>query len=259
MQQSSYQQYRYFLKDSIRKTIDFSKTDQSLGVPPPPIEKSYKSNQDLIPLTPSSSFQYLYRIDLQYAIKNRQSHRDFTTQPISLTDLSFLLWATQGVREWLDDGHAFRTVPSAGARHAFETYLAILNVENLARGFYRYLPIEHKLVVESLDHIADLKITRACFHQDWIADAAVFFIWVAIPSRMEWRYGLAAHRVILIEAGHICQNLYLASEAIGAGTCAVAAYDQDLIDELLGLDGNNEFAIYTAAVGKPIKQGGVPN
>ena len=66
---------------------------------------------------------------------------------------------------------------------------------------------------------------------------------------MEWRYGLSAHRVILIDAGHVCQNLYLASQAMGAGTCAVGAYDQDLIDKLLGLDGNNEFVIYAAAVG----------
>ena len=121
MQQSSYHQYRHFLKDSIRKTIDFSKTDQSLGIPPPPIEKPYKSNQALIPLTPSGDFQDLYRIDLQHAIKNRQSQRDFTTKAISLTDLSFLLWATQGIRERIDDGHALRTVPSAGARYALET------------------------------------------------------------------------------------------------------------------------------------------
>jgi len=67
---------------------------------------------------------------------------------------------------------------------------------------------------------------------------------------MEWRYDQAAHRVILIDAGHICQNLYLACEAIGAGTCAVAAYHQEKIDHLLRLDGKNEFVIYLAPVGK---------
>jgi len=249
MQAYSYHPYRSFLKDSIRKTIDFSKTGQSLGLPPPPIEKPYESNQDLIPLTPSGSFHDLYKIDLHYAIENRRSYRNYTTKPISLTDLSFLLWATQGIRKRIDNGQALRTVPSAGARHALETYLAVLNVDSLVKGFYRYLPIEHKLVVESQDSVAGQKITQACFYQHWIADAAVFFMWAAIPDRMEWRYGLAAHRVILIDAGHVCQNLYLASEAIGAGTCAVAAYDQDIIDNLLGLDGNNEFVIYAAAVG----------
>ena len=67
---------------------------------------------------------------------------------------------------------------------------------------------------------------------------------------MEWRYDLAAHKVIALDAGHVCQNLYLACEAIDAGTCAIAAYDQEELDELLGLDGENEFAIYLAPVGK---------
>ena len=250
MQQSLYHQYRYFLKDSIRKNIDFSRTGQSLGLPPPPVEKPYKSDQNLVALIPSSSFQDLYRINLQYAISNRQSRRNYTVKPLSLMDLSFLLWATQGVRKYIDNGHALRTVPSAGARHALETYLAVFNIESLVKGFYRYLPIEHKLVVESLNSDADQKIVQASFHQNWIANAAVFFMWAAIPYRMEWRYGLAAHRVILIDAGHVCQNLYLACEAIGAGACAVAAYDQDLMDQILGLDGDNEFAIYAAAVGK---------
>ncbi len=249
MRETSYHQNRYFLKDSIRKAIDFSKTDQNLGLPPPPVEKPYKSSQNLIELTPSTAFQNIYTIDLQSAIRNRQSNRDYTAKPVSLTDLSFLLWATQGIRKRIDNGHALRTVPSAGARHALETYLAVLNVNSLKKGFYRYLPIEHKLVVESLDPIVDKKIVQACFYQNWISDAAVFFMWAAIPDRMEWRYGLAAHRVILIDVGHVCQNLYLASEAIGGGTCAVAAYDQDLIDNILGLDGKDEFVIYTAAVG----------
>jgi len=84
-----------------------------------------------------------------------------------------------------------------------------------------------------------------------VGAAAVTFVWTAIPYRMEWRYGLAAHRVILLDAGHVCQNLYLACEAIGAGTCAAAAYDQEKIDGLLGLDGKDEFVIYLAPVGKP--------
>lgn len=66
---------------------------------------------------------------------------------------------------------------------------------------------------------------------------------------MEWRYGLAAHKVIAIDAGHVCRNLYLACEAINAGTCAIADYDQEELDELLGLDGEDEFAIYIASVG----------
>jgi SagB-type dehydrogenase family enzyme len=67
---------------------------------------------------------------------------------------------------------------------------------------------------------------------------------------MEWRYNIAAHKVILLDAGHVCQNLYLACSAIGAGTCAIAAYNQSVMDQLLGVDGKDEFAIYLAPVGK---------
>jgi SagB-type dehydrogenase family enzyme len=67
---------------------------------------------------------------------------------------------------------------------------------------------------------------------------------------MEWRYDVAAHKVIALDAGHVCQNLYLACEAVDAGTCAIGAYDQEELDDLLGVDGIEEFAIYLAPVGK---------
>jgi SagB-type dehydrogenase family enzyme len=250
MQQLSIEQNRYFLKDSVRKTIDFSRTDQSLGVSPPPIEKAYSADAERIELVPPAEFQTLPRVDLQFAIGHRQSRRQFSGTPLMQEELSFLLWATQGIREQSDAGHARRTVPSAGARHALETYLCVLNVQGLDIGFYRYLPLEHQLVVEYRDESAAGKIGWAAFQQNWISSAATVFIWSAIPYRTEWRYGLAAHKVILLDAGHVCQNLYLACEAISAGTCAVAAYDQELMDQMLKIDGKDEFAIYLAAVGK---------
>jgi SagB-type dehydrogenase family enzyme len=250
MQESSIEQNRYFLKDSVRKTVDFSRTDQSLGVPPPPIEKTYSTDVERIGLIPPDKFQILPSIDLLFAIANRRSHRQFTGSALALAELSFLIWATQGIREHLGAGHARRTVPSAGARHALETYLCVLNVEGLDTGFYRYLPLEHQLLVEYRDERAGEKVGRAAFQQNWMAGAAAVFIWSAIPYRMEWRYGLAAHRLILLDAGHACQNLYLACEVAKAGACAVAAYDQELMDQLLRIDGKDEFVVYLAAAGK---------
>jgi len=250
MQQSSIEQNRHFLKDSVRKKVDFSRTDQSLGVPPPPIEKAYSPHAELINLIPPAEFQTLPRSDLLFSIANRRSHRQFSETPFTLKEVSFLLWATQGVQEQLGPGHVRRTVPSAGARHALETYLCVLNVKGLDMGFYRYLPLEHQLMVEYRDKRAAESIGWAAFQQNWMSSAAVVFVWSAIPYRTEWRYGLAAHKVILLDAGHVCQNLYLAGEAISAGTCAVAAYDQELMDQLLKIDGKDEFVIYLAAVGK---------
>lgn len=250
MHDSMLENYRYFLKDSIRKTIDFSQTDQNRRVAPPPVEKPYNSTAERIDLVPPSEFANVTNIDLLSAIGQRRSRRSYQEMPLSLSELSFLLWATQGIQRHMDSGHALRTVPSAGARHALETYLCVLNVESIDPGFYRYLPIEHQLLVKLRDPRAGKLLSEAAFQQNWITNAGVAFIWSTIPYRMEWRYGLAAHRVILLDAGHVCQNLYLGCEAIGAGMCAVAAYDQDLMDKLLMLDGIDEFVIYMGVVGK---------
>ncbi len=246
----SLETYRYFLKDTIRREIDFSQTDQNRSVPPPPIEKPFDPGAKQIQLTPPADWQDIGPIDLQAAIRARQSRRRFTNDPLNLDELSFLLWATQGLRQQLAGGSALRTVPSAGARHALETYLAVQNVQDLEPGFYRYLPLEHRLLFEFHEPDTARKLVEATLGQTFVAGAAVTFIWTTVPYRMEWRYGLAAHKVIALDAGHVCQNLYLACEGIGAGTCAVAAYHQELMDQLLRVDGKDEFTIYLAPVGK---------
>ena len=120
----------------------------------------------------------------------------------------------------------------------------------LASGLYRYLPLDHALVcLGSVDNLR-ARLSMATRGQDFTGRAATTFIWSAVPARMEWRYGEASYKVIAIDVGHVCQNLYLACEAIGCGTCAIAAYDQARVDELLGVDGVDEFGIYLAPVGK---------
>ncbi len=241
---------RYFLKDSVRKAFDFSTTAQSRGLPPPPIQKPCDPKAVKTVLPDWKKLPGVSATSLADAIGRRESRRNFSGKPLALDELSFLLWATQGIRKKLPSGHALRTVPSAGARHSFETYLCVFNVEGLSEGIYRYLPLDH-----SLAHLVSPKnfaarTSEAAFGQGFAADCAATFVWTTVPERMEWRYGLAAHRVIALDAGHVCQNLYLACEAIGAGTCAIAAYDQDLVDKLIGVDGKDEFTVYMAPVGK---------
>lgn len=250
MDKSLTHQYRYFLKDTVRKHIDFSKTDQNRGVDSPPIQKPYADNAVITELSKPNALKNIPDIRLSDAIKNRKSRRAFLNKPITLDELSFLLWATQGIRKIIDHGHAYRTVPSAGCRHALETYLCVLNIESLEEGIYRYLPLEHRLLFEFTEDRLKEKIVEAAYRQPYPGKAAVTFLWTAIPYRMEWRYDLAAHKVIAIDAGHACQNLYLACEAISAGTCAIGAYDQEAIDRLLRIDGIDEFTIYLAPVGK---------
>lgn len=242
--------YREFLKDTLRKTINFTTTDQNRGVKPPPLSKPYPEGSSIIYLPREEKWEQFRNLSVAEAIANRKSRRYYSSQSLTLDELSFLLWATQGIKRMAAPGTAYRTVPSAGCRHAFETYLAVFRVENLETGVYRYLPVEHALLFEFSDEQLSEKLIDATIGQEFTGMSAVTFIWSVIPYRMEWRYDIAAHRVIAMDAGHLAQNLYLACEAIGTGTCAVAAYDQQQMDELLYLDGEDEFVIYLAPVGK---------
>ena len=250
MDQNKFAAHRAFLKDTLRLQIDFRQTDQNRGIAPPAIQKPPLEGQELILLTDPLSFNDFAGTDLVDAVGRRRSHRHYQALPLSLAELSFLLWASQGISEVLAHGSALRNVPSAGCRHAFESYLLVNNVATLERGVYRYLPVEHALVFEHALENQQSLLTEATLGQGFIATAPVTFAWTVLPYRMEWRYDLAAHRVIAIDVGHVCQNLYLACEAIGAGTCAIAAYHQEEMDALLRVEGREEFTIYLAPVGK---------
>jgi SagB-type dehydrogenase family enzyme len=244
------ERHREFLKDTIRQKVDFSQTDQSRGVAPPPLEKPFAAGATRIKLIAPAEWQGIGPVGLLPAIQNRRSRRDFTDKSLSLDELSLLVWATQGIRQRLNETTALRTVPSAGARHALETYLCVFHVQGLEAAVYRYLPMEHELLLEFHEPLARVRLNEATFGQSFVGQAAVTFIWTAVPYRMEWRYGPAAHKLIALDAGHVCQNLYLACEAIGAGTCAVAAYHQQAMDRLVRVDGSDEFVVYLAPVGK---------
>ena len=247
-----YKDYRDFLKDSIRKRIDFSQTAQSRGIAQPSWQKPYPPEAKKIELVTPGKWKTIPAINLESAIARRKSRRNYTKQALSLEELAFLLWATQGLRIAGAAKHNFRTVPSAGCRLAVETYIGVFRVTGLEKAIYRYLPLDHALVEVVRYPDLEEQLTRATFGQAFCGAAAATFIWTAMPERMEWRYGEASYKVIALDAGHICQNLYLACENIGAGTCAVAAYDQEEIDRVLGVDGRDEFVIYMAPVGKVV-------
>jgi SagB-type dehydrogenase family enzyme len=115
---------------------------------------------------------------------------------------------------------------------------------------YRYLPIEHKLLeVDLQPGIAEM-VTQACWNQRMVLASAATFVWVAVPYRMTWRYGQRGYRYLHLDAGHACQNLYLAAQSVGCGACAIAAFSDEDMSLTLGIDGEELFAIYVATVGK---------
>jgi SagB-type dehydrogenase family enzyme len=225
-------------------------TDQRKKVPPPPVQLPCPEGARRIDLVPPEAFT-LGSMPFIETVRNRKSRRQFTDEPLTLEELSFLLWATQGVREVLQDGRMTRrTVPSGGSRHPFETYLVINRVEGLATGLYRYLPMDHQVCfLEPLEQ--PLVRVKDEEYKHFILHPAAIFVWTVIPYRTEWRYSVISDKIIALDAGHIGQNMYLACEALGLGTCVYDGYDQETVDGLLKLDGEEEFTIYLATAGRP--------
>ncbi len=243
-------------RDLIEKTYfsgsgarNVDKTDQLKLLLQPPIELEYDKTKRIIDL-PAPGDIKVDAIDLRVAIERRRSVRAYSEEPLTLEELSWLLWATQGVKEVTDRPATMRTVPSSGARHPLETYLLVNLVEGLRPVLYRYLAIEHKLVELNLEKGLSEKITEACYGKQFVKTSAATFIWTLVPYRTIWRYGAGGCRDLLIEPGHVCQNLYLAAEAIGSGVCAITAFKDEEINSILGIDGMEQLVIYVATVGK---------
>jgi nitroreductase len=246
-------------------------SDQQKGLPQPPLEEPWDHRGEAIDM-PRREDLLFDKISLAEAIQKRESVRQFGPGDLSLNELSFLLMCTTGVKRVVPGVATFRAAPSAGARHALETYVLANRVEGLAPGLHRFLAIERKILKVGCHGCASQQpcgtpspqstsprdvapslleqFTEACLGQAFVHASAALFIWVADVYRMTYRYGQRGYRYLYLDAGHVCQNLYLAAEEIGAGVCAIGAFDDDRVDELLGLKGKDQFAIYLAAVGK---------
>jgi hypothetical protein len=181
--------YRKYLKNQSFLGMAEIETDQMKGLPVPPIQKPYPKDAELIDLVSPEQFR-LGRLPLIEAIRNRRSRRNFTPGSLTLEELSFLLWATQGVEKLIHNGLVtIRTVPSGGAMHPFETYLLINRVNGVVPGLYRYLALNHKLL-KLVSEAVDLpsRINEAANGQNFVGESAVVLIWSARPNRTENRY-----------------------------------------------------------------------
>lgn len=226
-----------------------STSDQNRGLPPPPLEKPVPGDGVFIPLPDPGTIKSP-PIDLRSAIETRRSLRHYSRNPLSIEELAYILWCTQGIVDVKDPYFTLRNVPSAGGRHSFETYLLVNRVDGLKPGLYRYLAFSHRLLeVDTRFGITD-RVMAACLGQAFVKSSAVTFLWTCVVYRMAWRYAERAWRLVHLDAGHACQNLYLAAEQIGCGACAIGAFDDQQAADVLGIDGVEEFVIYCATVGK---------
>lgn len=224
-------------------------SDQQKGLPQPPLEWPCPPEARRVAL-PAAKEMEIPSADLREVLEGRRSVRRYTADPLTLTELSWLLWATQGVQT-RSERHTLRTVPSAGARHPFETVILANRVEGLEPGLWRYLALSHELAEYDLatPQLAEV-VTEMCLGQSFVAESAATFLWICDAYRTRWRYPERGWRLVFVDVGHVCQNLYLAAEAIGCGCCAILAFGDPQMNELLRLDGEERFLAYVATVGR---------
>jgi len=231
------------------------KSDQEKELKQPPLSMEAKGTVIEISADFDSVIKHDYYTEL---LDIRRSERVYDkTAALSLDQLAFILWSTQGIQDIKGENYAtLRPAPSGGARHPFETYFVARNVEGLEPGLYHYLPLEHvgakKVAIEYVGMFADHeeRITDMLVGQRWVSHAPVVVFYSCIAYRAEWRYCNFAHRVALIDLGHVGQNFMLSAAAMGLGSCCMAAYNQKLCDEALGFDGYEEFTVYACSLGK---------
>jgi len=211
----------------------------------PEVYKSYPSSK-IVRLP--SEFQ---EVSIRFAevLRKRKSIRVFSADPLSLTDLSFLLWASTGIQR-IEHGYEFRVAPSAGALYPIETYIVANNVQGLEEGIYHYNIKNHLLEEIKAGNFGD-DLSHAALDQLMCANASVVFIWTAVFRRSKWKYSQRAYRYIYLDAGHVAENLALAATSIACGSCHVGAFFDDEINSIVGLDGAEESSICLSVVGHP--------
>jgi SagB-type dehydrogenase family enzyme len=203
--------------------------------------------------------------DLWACVGRRRSVRSFGATPVSLLGLSRLLWASAGITTSYITPHGqefYRASPTAGALYPIETYVVANKVEGLDPGLYHYRVAGRDMVerpiVEGSHSLEQLRtgnlreeLAAAALDQPFCGKAGVVFLWTAVFARSVWKYKERAFRYFYLDAGHMAAHLSLAAVAQGLGSCAVAAFYDDEVNALLGLDGEAEGIIYMTAVGRP--------
>jgi len=185
-------------------------------------------------------------LSLEEAIQTRRSIRDYAPGSLSLEELSRLLHAAQGIT---DRRRGFRAAPSAGALYPIETYVLVHEVAGLEPGLYHYAVAEHALERLRAGNLRGA-ILVAGIGQEMLGQAQACFVLSAIFQRLRWKYHERTYRYALLEAGHIGQNLYLAATSMGLGACAVGAFLDDELNDLLEVDGQEEAALSIISVGQ---------
>ncbi len=181
---------------------------------------------------------------LEKALTLRRSIRSYADEPLSINEVSQLLWAAQGIT----NERGFRTAPSAGATFPLEIYIMVNNVSDLKKGIYHYSPHDNSIKMISDNDISS-DLMRACLSQSMITEGGIVLIFTAIFERITEKYEERGIRYTYNEIGHAAQNVHLQAAALDLGTVVIGAYRDDEVEELLDL-GEDIKVLYLMPVGK---------
>ncbi len=181
---------------------------------------------------------------LESALAKRKSIRRYLDNPLTLAEVSQLLWAAQGVTH----GREYRTAPSAGALYPLELYVLVGNVTNLVAGTYKYLPHQHALL--KTDH-GDKRtaLCDAALNQASVKNAPMIMVFCAVYPRTTHKYGQRGIRYIFMEVGHAAQNVCLQAVSLGLGTVTIGAFEDHQVKRIIQCQ-DDEAPLYLMPVGK---------
>lgn len=183
----------------------------------------------------------------------RRSVRDYSGLPVQLKDLAYILRYSYGMTGRMRLGRhriPLLASPSAGALYPMDLYLVSFNVEGIKEGIYHYNVPQNSLeLTRPGDHRGLLY--QYVHRQNMIKKANAVAAITGDLKKIRPKYKERGYRYLLIEAGHICQNIYLTATALNLGAVSIGGFLDDQLNSLLGLDGLNDFVIYLVAVGKP--------
>ena len=189
--------------------------------------------------------KYDSNTSVEKALLKRRSVRIYKKEPLSLAEVSQLVWAAQGITI---PRRGLRTAPSAGALYPLELFVLIGNVSGVTKAVYKYEPHKHELMKIKNGDLRD-DISIASLGQSWIGESAIVIVVSAVYERTTQKYGDRGIRYAHMEAGHAAQNIYLQAVSLNLGTAVLGAFKDEKVRKILNMS-KEEHPLYIIPVGK---------
>jgi len=215
----------------------------AIFIMPPKMDTKIGSSEQTIKIKlPEPSYES--KTSVEQALLKRRSVREYRKSPLTVQELSQLLWAAQGITS--QDGK--RTAPSAGALYPLEVYIAVGDVTGITAGIYKFIPNSHELVVVAENDVRE-DLSKAALGTAAVGNGAVVIAIAGVYGRTKVKYGERGERYVHMEAGHAAQNIYLQAVSLGLGTVSTGAFYDNQVKQVMNMQKDEE-PLYLMPVGR---------